>query len=120
MLHKNPELISVETFSLIQQLQALPMLNEFHLIGGTALTLQLGHRHSIDIYFLLNYFSLEMMLKFFQVKYPNTNPLIPLKAVNYFDDIDESIDPPKLLKPLKLDEIKKRIRDATLNPKKIY
>ncbi|MEP7169355.1 MAG: nucleotidyl transferase AbiEii/AbiGii toxin family protein [Bacteroidota bacterium] len=210
MLHKNPQLISEETFLLIQQLQSLPFLNGFHLIGGTALTLQLGHRNSIDIdlftqnnfdtvylaeklsekfkivkdtefkntllsrinnikvdfikhnypyvhtpvteegitflsredisamklnaisqsgkrlkdfidiYFLLNYFSLSSMIDYFQIKYPQTNPLIPLKAINYFEDIDESIDPPKLLKPLNPDEIKKRIQDATLNPNKIY
>ena len=49
MLHKNPELIFPKTFSLTQQLQALPELKEFHLVGGTALTLQIGHRNSIDI-----------------------------------------------------------------------
>lgn len=50
MLHKNPDLISAETFSLVQQLQMLDKLKGFYLVGGTALTLQLGHRNSIDIY----------------------------------------------------------------------
>src|SRR5947207_12774775 len=49
MLHKDHSLISSETFSLTQQLQALPELKEFYLVGGTALALQLGHRNSIDI-----------------------------------------------------------------------
>ncbi|MEO8415103.1 MAG: nucleotidyl transferase AbiEii/AbiGii toxin family protein [Ginsengibacter sp.] len=49
MLHKNPKLIAVETFNLIQQLQALPELAGFYLFGGTALALQMGHRNSIDI-----------------------------------------------------------------------
>ena len=49
MLHKNPSLISPHTFQLIQQLQSLPELNSFYLVGGTALALQLGHRNSIDI-----------------------------------------------------------------------
>ena len=49
MLHKNPKLIAVETFNLIQHLQALPELAGFYLVGGTALALQLGHRNSIDI-----------------------------------------------------------------------
>ncbi len=210
MLHKNPELILPATFTLIQELQTLDELKEFYLVGGTALTLQLGHRNSVDIdlftqqefnaqelldmlkekyaieviyrsknsiitiinsikvdfirhnyayinpplteeaitflsmndiaamklnaitqsgkrlkdfidaYFLLQHFSLTMMLDFFAIKYPQTNPLIPLKAINYFDDIDENIDPPKLLKPLPLEEIKNRIQDATLNPHKIY
>jgi len=210
MLHKKPELISPQTFSLTQELQALPELSEFYLVGGTALTLQLGHRNSIDIdlftrndfdtsallnvltkkysveeryvdgktiiclintikvdfirhnyayvkpplseegihflskediaamklnaiaqsgkrlkdfidiYFLLKYFPLNSMIEYFQIKYPNTNPLIPLKAINYFDDIDVETDPPKLLSPLPLNEIKKRIQFATLHPKKIF
>ncbi len=210
MLHKNPELILPATFTLIQELQTLDELKEFYLVGGTALTLQLGHRNSVDIglftqqefnaqelldmlkekyaieviyrsknsiitiinsikvdfirhnyayinpplteeaitflsmkditamklnaitqsgkrlkdfidaYYLLQHFSLTMMLDFFAIKYPQTNPLIPLKAINYFDEIDENIDPPKLLKPLPLAEIKNRIQDATLNPHKIY
>ena len=210
MLHKNPALISPETFLLTQQLQALPELKEFHLVGGTALTLQIGHRNSIDIdlftlhdfetpqlknaltgkfnvsadaefkntllsrinnikvdfikhdyahvkpplseegiaflskeditamklnaisqsgkrlkdfidiYFLLQYFSFNSMIDFFQIKYPQTNPLIPIKAINYFDDIDEAIDPPKLLSPLPLSEIKNRIQNATLHPHKIF
>ena len=42
--------------------------------------------------------------------------MIALKAINYFDDIDEDIDPPKLLKPISIADIKKRIQEATLNP----
>ena len=49
MLHKEPQIISAATFSLIQKLQLLSELNQFHLVGGTALALQLGHRDSIDI-----------------------------------------------------------------------
>ena len=60
------------------------------------------------------------MIEFFKIKYPNTNPLIPLKAINYFDDIDPAIDPPKLLKPITIEQIKQRIQDATLNPHKVF
>lgn len=210
MLHKTPQLISAETFSLIQELQALPELKEFYLVGGTALTLQIGHRNSIDIdlftpndfdifwlknllsekfnftadveskntllsrinnikvdfikhnysfvkpplseegismlsmediaamklsaisqsgkrqkdfidvYFLLQHFSFSNLIEFFKIKYPNTNPLIAIRAVNYFQDIDEAIDPPKLLSPLPLNEIKKRIHEATLHPYKVF
>ena len=49
MLHKKPFIIAPKTFKLIQQLQAVPELKEFYLVGGTALALQLGHRNSIDI-----------------------------------------------------------------------
>ena len=210
MLHKAPFIIAPETFKLTQQLQALPELEDFHLVGGTSLALQLGHRNSIDIdlfsqndfddktqmdfikrnfefkevynrpntiigfvngikvdfithnypyvlppitedgitflskediaamklnaiyhsgkrlkdfidiYFLLEHFSVKEMLDFFCVKYPLTNPLIPLKSLKYFDEIDENIDPPKLLKPLPIKEIKARIDDAILHSKKKY
>ena len=206
MLHKDPSVISPHTFRLIQQLQSLPALNSFYLVGGTALALQLGHRDSIDIdlftqnnftaaeiedalkwkhdftatlarnntvlavvdkvktdfikhdypfilppiteegitylskeditamklhaiiqsgkrlkdfidiYFLLQHFSMDQMIGFFVKKYNYTNPLIALKAVTYFGDIDENIDPPKLLHPLPLAAIKQRILEATQKP----
>jgi hypothetical protein len=74
----------------------------------------------IDMYFLLEHFSMDTMLSFFVLKYPDTNPLIPIKAVTFFDDIDENIDPPKLTQPLPLLEIKKRIKEAVLHSKKIF
>lgn len=74
----------------------------------------------IDIYFLLEHFSMTEMLQFYSIKYPNFNPMIPLRAVGYFDDIDPSIDPPKLRKKLTLDQIKKRILDGVLHSKKKF
>ena len=41
--------IEPETFSLLKRLQALPVLEETRLVGGTALALQLGHRISVDL-----------------------------------------------------------------------
>jgi hypothetical protein len=210
MLHKNPELIEQATFELIQQLQNFSELKEFYLVGGTALTLQLGHRNSIDIdlfstkdfldstiinflrtkftidlvynkpnsiiciingvkvdfikhdypiiepiiteegismlspqdicamklnaiqnsgqrlkdfidiYFLLELFSIKQMLEFYSKKYPIMNPVIALRAITYFDDIDPNIDPPKLLTLLPLEKIKKRILDAVLHSNKTF
>ncbi len=210
MLHKDHFIVNPATFKLIQQLQALPELKEFYLVGGTALALQLGHRNSIDIdlftkndftpeflltllgqdfsiepsfttkntllsivnnikvdfichayplvlppiteegitflslqdiaamklnaisnsgkrlkdfidvYFLLEHFSLNEMIEFYTVKYPRFNPLIPLKAINYFDDIDPAIDPPKLKAKLPLSKIKKRIQDSVLHSRKKF
>ncbi|MCA4893781.1 MAG: nucleotidyl transferase AbiEii/AbiGii toxin family protein [Cytophagales bacterium] len=210
MLHKDPFIVKPATFKLIQQLQALPELREFYLVGGTALALQLGHRNSIDIdlftkndftpesllkfiqsafsiqpsfatkntllsiinsikvdfichayplvlppiteegitflslqdiaamklnaisnsgkrlkdfidvYFLLEHFSLHEMIEFYAIKYPRFNPLIALKAINYFEDIDPAIDPPKLKAKLPLSEIKKRIQDSVLHSRKKF
>lgn len=210
MLHKDKFIIEPATFELIQKLQTLPDLNDFFLVGGTSLALQLNHRNSIDIdlftqrtfeneklinhviangfsfdvkfnfentiigfidnvkvfirhgypfvkppiteegitylskediaamklnaisnsgkrlkdfidvYFLLEHFSLHQMIEFYTIKYPHFNPLIPLKAINYFDDIDPAIDPPKLRKKLPFAKIKKRIGDAVLHSKKTF
>ena len=206
MLYKSPFIISPHTFQLIQQLQSLPELTGFYLVGGTSLALQLNHRNSIDIdlftqsdfddnaiiellqknyktaeifrrkntiitlldnvktdfikhdyplinapiteegitylgkediaamklhaiiqsgkrlkdfidiYFLLQYFTMDQLIAFFVKKYSYSNSLIALKAVTYFDDIDENIDPPKLLQPLPLAVIKKRILPAAQKP----
>ena len=41
--------IETETLSLLKRLMELPFLNDFHLVGGTALALKYGHRLSIDL-----------------------------------------------------------------------
>lgn len=41
--------IEPQTLSLLKQLQALPVLADTRLVGGTALALQLGHRISVDL-----------------------------------------------------------------------
>lgn len=74
----------------------------------------------VDIYFLLQHFSLYSMIEFYKIKYPHSNPLIPLKAINYFNDIDLTTDPPKMVIPISFDKIKERIQEATLYPKKTY
>lgn len=74
----------------------------------------------IDIYFLLEHYSLHEMIGFYATKYPNFNPLIPLRAVSYFDDIDPAIDPPKLRAKLPLDKIKKRISDSVIHSHKKF
>jgi len=49
MLHL--ETVHPDTLGLLKRLQALPVLSETRLVGGTALALQLGHRRSIDLDF---------------------------------------------------------------------
>lgn len=210
MLHKDPFIIAPETFSLIRELQALPALKNFYLVGGTALALQLGHRNSIDIdlftrtdfdsdellvllekkykvetrfkkgstiislvnniktdfirhdyplvnqpiteeeitflskediaamkvhaitqsgkrvkdfidiYFLLEYFTMNEIMGFFAKKYPGMSVMIAMKAIHYFEDIDEQIDPPRMKKPLPFEKIKARILQAILQPSKTF
>jgi hypothetical protein len=74
----------------------------------------------IDLYFLLEMFSLNDILKFYSIKYPDFNPVIPVRAINYFEDIDLSIEPPIMKKPISLDKIKKRIHNAIVYPEKCF
>lgn len=210
MLHKSSFIIDPKTFRLIQELQSIPELREFYLVGGTALALQLGHRNSIDIdlftqkefreddmldllngkyevkeifrrnntiislinniktdfikhpypfilppiteegitflskediaamkfhaiiqsgkrlkdfidiYYLLEHFCMNQMIDFFAKKYSYSNPMIAMKAINFFGDIDENIDPPKLVKAVTLKQIMNRIQEATQRPLKIF
>ena len=47
MLHI--ETVEPGTFSLLKQLMAMPSLQKFSLVGGTAMSLRYGHRSSIDL-----------------------------------------------------------------------
>ena len=211
MLNKDPFVVHPDTFKLIQELQKLPFLQDFYLVGGTSLALQIGHRNSIDIdlftqntfstealktellqhfdlqvayefentlmcfinnikvdfirhnsefvkepildeqitylskediaamkfnvivqsgkrlkdfidiYYLLEYFSIDEMSWFYKTKYPHMNRLIPMRALVFFDEIDPNLDPPILKKPIAISKIKKRISEAVLQfPHKKY
>ena len=43
------ETVVPEMLELIKELQKIPLFNDFYLVGGTALALQIGHRTSTDI-----------------------------------------------------------------------
>lgn len=80
MLHK--ETVSNNTLELIQKLQSDVALEKFTLVGGTALSLQIGHRISIDIdFFSMEAFDQQTILQHlesnygFQEQYSHTNTL---------------------------------------------
>jgi hypothetical protein len=81
-----------------------------------------GHRYKdfIDIYFLLKLLPLEEMVNAFSEKYPNSNPVIAVRGLGYFNDIDEKVDPPKLVKPIKRSEVEKRLLQAINDPTRIF
>jgi len=62
MLHR--EVINDEVFEMILMLQEDPALQEFFLVGGTGLALQIGHRKSNDIdLFTVNDFDQERLME---------------------------------------------------------
>lgn len=64
----------------------------------------------IDIYFLLDFFTIEQMIGFFIAKYPQRNPFHAIKSMVYFDDINMK-DWPVMVdrRSLRLSQVKKRI-----------
>lgn len=80
MLRK--ETVTTATLELLKELMHDNHLNSFFLVGGTALTLQIGHRISIDIdLFSLSPFDENVMLTYlttkkgFQLNYKDKNTL---------------------------------------------
>jgi hypothetical protein len=68
MLHT--ETVDGSTLALIKQLQSDPLLEDFLLVGGTALSLQIGHRISIDIdFFTRNEFDVQELLEHLEQKH---------------------------------------------------
>jgi hypothetical protein len=69
MLYK--ETVSKEMWELLQKLMKDEMLKEFTLVGGTALSLMLGHRLSVDIdLFTTKPFDENYILNYFANTYP--------------------------------------------------
>lgn len=68
MLHK--ETLESKTLELLIDLQKEPLLSSFNLVGGTALSLHLGHRKSIDLdFFTSECFDLEEVKMMLTEKY---------------------------------------------------
>lgn len=68
MLHK--ETLEPATLELIKRFQADPVFDGFVLVGGTALTLMIGHRISVDIdLFSLEPFDADNMLEHLERSY---------------------------------------------------
>jgi len=68
MLHK--ETVGKGTLELLKALMNDPLLDDFFLVGGTALSLQIGHRKSIDLdLFSLSDFDENALLEAMENKY---------------------------------------------------
>lgn len=73
-----------------------------------------------DLYFLLEHFSLKSLMETYQKKYPKSNPIIPLKSLVYFDDIDFEIENPLLVRKVSFEEVKERLIIASKLPNKKF
>lgn len=70
----------------------------------------------IDIYFLLDRFTLKEIISFYRQKYGSRNELHALKSLGYFDDLPETPDWPVMLKEkdLTLERIKEKLTRSIL------
>ena len=73
-----------------------------------------------DLFFLLEHLPLKDLLNAYQAKYSHSNPIIPLKGITWFDDIDFEIEIPILKRKVTFDDVKKRLLAATMFPDKIF
>lgn len=74
----------------------------------------------IDIAYLSSWFSLEEMLQFFIRKITNSNIIMPIKALTYFDDIDFNESIVMLYNDFDWDKISNRLIDMTKEPNRIF
>ena len=74
----------------------------------------------VDVAYLSSSFSLQQMLDFYEEKY-NANPLMPLKGIVYFADINKAA-PVKMAsgKPLDWKSIEKRLLAMEKFPQKVF
>lgn len=74
----------------------------------------------VDIAFLGCHFSLNQMIHFYAKKYPNSNSIIALKSVCYFEDIDFDVEVDYIEKSLAWSQIAKRLIQMVQQPDVIF
>ncbi|MEE1287246.1 MAG: nucleotidyl transferase AbiEii/AbiGii toxin family protein [Bacteroidaceae bacterium] len=70
----------------------------------------------IDIATLSVWYSFNDMLDFYTKKFPNANVIMPIKAINYFDEIDFNESVVMLNGTFNWKKIEKRLKDMANNP----
>lgn len=68
----------------------------------------------IDLFFLLEKYSLSEMIGFYNQKYKEGSSFLVLKSLTYFEDADLE-DAPKMLIPVDWEEVKNRINNEVKN-----
>jgi hypothetical protein len=69
----------------------------------------------IDVYFLLEKYDVKTMLGWYSKKYNQTNDLLILKSLIYFEDVDESEWPVMIKEGLKWKDVKRKIEKQVLS-----
>jgi hypothetical protein len=95
MLHT--ETVQSELLDLLSAIMSELLFDQFRLVGGTSLALQIGHRQSIDIDLFgdqeLEEYTLRELIGFYKTKYQDGSEFLVLKSLSYFDDAEIQADP---------------------------
>lgn len=130
MLHA--ETVCKSTLDLLKDILQVPDMSAMRLVGGTALSLQLGHRTSVDLDLFGNFDSTRSFRKLLinrghvvegaesgdvqslVVDGVKSEIAFALRGLTYFDDAED--DPmPKMFVPLTWDAVKTRLLSAVQN-----
>jgi predicted nucleotidyltransferase component of viral defense system len=65
----------------------------------------------VDLYYLLNHYSIEEMMSFYMEKYPDATKILALKSLLYFTDADEQ-PMPKMMNQISWEEVKRSIKEV--------
>lgn len=74
----------------------------------------------VDLAFLGSYFSLNDMVSFYAKKYPNTNSIMVVKSLCYFEDIDFGVEIDYVNKYLEWHQVAKRLIQMVQQPEMIF
>lgn len=75
-----------------------------------AITARGRKRDFVDIYYLLNYYALPVILDAFLTKYPRATPELAIRSLFYFEDADKDFDP-RCFFPYNWNQIKLKIKE---------
>jgi predicted nucleotidyltransferase component of viral defense system len=79
-----------------------------------AITNRGSKKDFIDIYFLLQHFSLTQMLGFHKEKFAHGSALNVMRSLTYFNDAEDNVSPQMII-PVEWEDIKARIRTEVAN-----
>jgi predicted nucleotidyltransferase component of viral defense system len=95
------------TFSILEQLMEMPEMLDFHLVGGTALSLLYGHRMSVDLDLFSNKpfeneFIIDVLASKFGSSFENRSKNARFGIFCFINDVKVDIvrHPPTLIRPV--------------------
>lgn len=85
--------------------------NDIAAMKLSAITGRGSKKDFIDLFFLLKEFSLEEMLEFYKLKYPDGSVFLVLKSISYFEDAEKN-EMPKMFIDISWKKVKNEIVSA--------